>query len=79
MDTLVMLLTRSFILIWLNIVIAYALKDVARFAQMGKETLYYCGSEWVIKYIIPLLFSLWGLTFGLYNRLNACLYTAFLL
>ena len=35
--------------IWAFLLISYLLKDVKLLASMGKETLYYCGSEFMVK------------------------------
>lgn len=35
--------------IWTFVLIAYMLKDVKLFSDMGKSTLYFCGNEYIVK------------------------------
>lgn len=54
-------------------------ENVHVFNEIGKNTLYLCGSEWIIKKIIPSLIGLVGLNLTLDSPLSSYLYTGILL
>lgn len=70
---------RAIILIWLCIVIAYFLEDVELFRSIGKNTLYICGSEYIVKTFISSIAQVLGLKIIFPNPLCVYLYSFFLL
>lgn len=66
-------------IIWLYFVISHIFEDVSFFLKLGQSTLYLCGSEYIIKTLIPCLIETVGLSLTISNPLSAYLYTLFLL
>lgn len=66
-------------LIWLNIVAAYIFRESKWLAQIGKNTLYLCGSEYIVKSIVQQAFLLLGFQIEPATPLGAYVYTFFLL
>ena len=69
---------RSLLLIGCNVAAAYALRGVASLARAGRDTLYLCGSEFVVS-LCPALMQAIGLDIRLNTPLVALLYAALLL
>lgn len=72
-------LLASFILIAFILGLAKLLEDVSLFVALGRDTLYLCGSEYIIKALLPLIPQLVGLSLTLPNPLCTYIYTMILL
>lgn len=70
---------KPLVIIWSVIIIAYILQDTSCFNEIGKNTLYLCGCEWIIKTCVPILFSIVGLSIQIQNPMAAYIYTFALL
>ena len=53
----------SCILIWLNCLVAKLFENVQLFQEIGRETLFLCGNEYIIKTILGCALQLIGLAF----------------
>ena len=60
-------LIQPFILILFVVLVSRLLVGIHLFERMGRETLYLCGNEWIIKSIFPSLISVLGLEVTLSN------------
>ena len=60
----VILVTGAVLLIWFSIFLAQVLSSITLFQKIGRETLFLCGAEQVIRHLTPPLFALigWNLT-----------------
>lgn len=67
------------VLIWTYFVIARLIQDVSILAEIGQNTLYLCGSEYMIKIIVPNLLSAFGLATYLVSPMGTYLYVGALL
>lgn len=67
------------LMIYFYLVVAKLLEDVSVLAELGKNTLYLCGSEYIIKEMVLALAGTLGLTIGINNPLGCYIYTAILL
>lgn len=77
-------IVRALVVIWFCFAAAYCCKNVTLFSEIGKNTLYLCGSEWIIKNSVPCLLSIVGLSGGASDfqfvyPLSAYMYTFILL
>lgn len=72
-------IVHALIIILFNILLARLLCGIELFSLIGKETLFLCGNEYVIKTIVPLIISMLGLDLCISNPLDAYLYCIFLL
>ena len=70
---------RPMILIVGILIIAKLFEDVELFGVLGKNTLFLCGSEYIIKLIFPLCLQTIGLNIFYPNPLAVYIYTLFLL
>ncbi len=70
---------RALLLIWLNLVIARLLENISLLSKIGRETLYLCGNEYIIKTLVPCLLGIFGLSCKLTGPLPTYLYVLFLL
>lgn len=61
------------------ILISKLLENIKLFSDIGKNTLYLCGSEYVIKLLVPTCIQIVGLNISLPNALAAYIYTFILL
>lgn len=67
------------IIIWANFTIARVVQDVEILSEIGKNTLYLCGSEYIIKYLISNFATLVGIQLSVTYPLQTYLYIWFLL
>lgn len=67
------------ITIFLVLIVSRLLEDVYCFNRLGKNTLYLCGSEYIIKLLVPICFETIGLNISLTNPISIYFYTFFLL
>lgn len=70
---------RPLFVIWIYIVCAYIFKDVAAFKDMGKNTLFLCGSEYLGRVLLEEVGRMLNMPITLYNPLNTVLHTLLLL
>lgn len=70
---------RTFILIISNLILAKILENISLFTTIGKDTLYLCGNEFIIKSICSSLVELIGLRLTFNTPLHVYLYTMILL
>jgi len=75
----IVLLVRALIMIWFFIVLAYRFRHVTPLANIGRDVLYLCGSESMVKLIVPGIAVMLGLELKPQNTFYACVYVAFLL
>lgn len=47
------LVLGSLSLIWFNVFLAQLLSSISLFKQLGRDTLYLCGSEQIIRHLVP--------------------------
>lgn len=64
--------------IWTFLLISYILKDVKLLADMGRETLYYCGNEFLVKRTVNRLISVF-ITININGGMTALIYSFVLL
>lgn len=55
-------IVSSCITIWLNCLVAKLLEDIQLFQVIGKETLYLCGNEYLIKTIVNCILQVFGMS-----------------
>lgn len=70
------------IMIWAYVVFAKILEDIEGLAEIGKNTLYLCGSEYILKIFVSNFLSVFGFRIAIYDAvrpLSTYLYAAFLL
>ena len=72
-------LTKILILIWFNLFLAKLFEKVELFNRIGKETLYLCGSEYIIISLVANFFCLFGFIINPYTPLSSYVYTCLLL
>lgn len=70
---------RAFLLIWANLVAAKLVEKVRILTIIGKNTLYLCGNEYMIKAIVPRVLGIVGISCMFYSPWIVCVYTAVLL
>ena len=70
---------KNFILIGCVLGIAKAIDGVNFFTRLGQNTLYLCGSEYIVKLLLPLFLQLAGGNLTLKNPLTSYIYTFVLL
>jgi hypothetical protein len=70
---------RALMIIWFFIVLSYICRNINILAIIGKNTLYLCGNEMIIKLIVPSILSMVGLQVRLATPVVTFIYTAFLL
>lgn len=69
----------AFIIIWFFLVLAYYSQNIYLFNEIGKNTLYLCGSEFIIKLVVYCIISMFGLNIVLSSPLMTFIYTFTLL
>ncbi|MBO5293259.1 MAG: acyltransferase [Lachnospiraceae bacterium] len=67
------------VLIGFLYILARALEHLPLLQAMGQKTLYFCGSETILKILVPEFLSICGLTFALNDPLSVYLYGAVLM
>lgn len=67
------------IIIYLIFVVSKLLENVPLFLELGKNTLFLCGSEYIIKLVIPIVLQTIGLNITLSNPISTYFYTFILL
>lgn len=67
------------IIIWSYFVVARLFQDAKIFVEIGKNTLYLCGNEYIVKCLIGNFASLLGIPLLVLNPLQTHLYVGFLL
>lgn len=75
---MVLTVLKVLILIWFNLVLARFLEGLHVFAEFGRESLFLCGNEYVIKAVVQGALGFVGLNLQ-FGELSACLYTVCLL
>lgn len=72
-------LLKTYLMIGAIIMLAYYLQEVEVLSKVGQDTLYLCGSEYMIKIVVPSIFGIVGLAINLDGPLYVCVYTMMLL
>ena len=62
-------------IIFLIFIVFKLLENVPLFLELGKNTLFLCGSEYIIKLVIPILLQTIGLNITLSNPIGTYFYT----
>lgn len=70
---------KTYLMIGAVIMLAYYLQEVEVLSKIGQDTLYLCGSEYIIKILVPSICGIVGLTMNLDGPLYVCIYTIMLL
>ena len=70
---------QPLLIIWLYAVVSRWLQDVRIFNEVGKETLYLCGSEYLIKTGIQVVLLSLGFTMDITSPMAAYLYSALMI
>jgi len=69
----------TLLIIIFNCVVAYCLKNIKIFQEIGQETLYLCCNEQIIRMIVLSMFTLLNINLNLSNPLITICYTVILL
>ena len=72
-------LVKTYLMIGAIIMLAYYLQGIEVLAKVGQDTLYLCGSEYMIKIVVPSICGIVGLSINLDGPLYVCIYTIMLL
>lgn len=64
----------SVLLIWFSIIMAQILSSISLFQKIGRDTLYLCGSEQVVRHITPPLFAILGWNSEFTSLFSASIY-----
>lgn len=70
---------RALFIIWANLVVAKLIENIDLLNEIGKNTLYLCGNEFIIRTLSSCLVGIIGLEINLSSPLSAYVYTAVLL
>lgn len=70
---------RTLFLIVFNILVAYFIQNVKLFKRIGENTLYLCGSEYILKESLVLICGIWGNSLTFQNPMTIIIYTFSLL
>lgn len=70
---------QALVIILFFLGIAWILRDVEAFRKIGRDTLYLCGNEMIIKELIPAFAAVFGLEVSLDSTLETVVYIALLL
>lgn len=68
-------LIGAILLIWFSICLAQVLSSITLFQKIGKDTLYLCGSEQVIRHFAPPLAAILGWDLAFKSPLSAIIFT----
>lgn len=63
------------IILWFWIIVAFMLRNSSYCKKIGRETLYLCGGEYIIKTIISCFFEIVGMSIVVRRTLSAYIYT----
>lgn len=66
---------RTLIIIWLVFIVSKIFEDNKCLNKIGKETLYLCGSEYIVKVIFGCFVSILSLKLSLTSSLSCCIYS----
>lgn len=69
----------ALVMIYLTLAAGFALARFTFLASMGRQTLYYCGNEVIIKTLVPVALGILGLSVRLDHPLSVLVYVAVLL
>ncbi len=75
----VILIFKTFILILFNLVLAKLLENANFLAKIGRETLYLCGNEYIIKSLLPYLLAKLGILISFESLLFVLVYNFFII
>ncbi len=67
-------IVAAVLLIWLNLLVAFGLQNVVFLQKLGKETLYFCGNEFLVKSLTMAFFALIGVTPSFQNTVVKLVY-----
>ncbi|MCD8075953.1 MAG: acyltransferase family protein [Lachnospiraceae bacterium] len=70
---------QALVIILFFLGVAWILRDVEAFRKIGRDTLYLCGNEMIIKELIPAFAAIFGLEVSLDSTLETVVYIALLL
>lgn len=70
---------RAMLVIYFWILVAYLLRNQTLLAKIGRNTLYLCGSEYIIKNTFPYMIELLGLGISLSSPMATYIYSAIVL
>jgi len=69
------LMLGALLLIWFSVFIAQMLSSITLFQKIGRDTLYLCGSEQIIRHFTPHLFAIFGWNGEFTSPIGAIIYT----
>ena len=72
-------LLGTLILIWFNLILAKIFENILAFSKVGKETLYLCCNEFILKVLVVGVLASFGLSPDLSNPLNTFVYSIILI
>ena len=72
-------LLKTYLMIGAIIMLAYYLQGIDWLEKVGQDTLYLCGSEYIIKIIVPSVCGIIGLAINLEGQMQVYIYTMSLL
>ena len=75
----IMSVINAIAIIWLVLVISKICENISYFNKVGRETLYLCGNEDIMKTLVPVLLGLFSLNVSLGTPLHAFIYAFILL
>jgi len=67
------------VIIWAHFIVARLLQEVKIFVEIGKNTLYLCGNEYIVKSLVADLATLFGIHFVAGHPIQIYLYVGILL
>ena len=73
--TLLISVIRSLIVIWFVLFVSKVTEHMRFFAKAGADTLYLCGSEFLVKNLLPYLLGVFGLSVNTYYPIQIYIYS----
>lgn len=70
---------QALIIIYFYIVLSYICRNILIFSAIGKNVLFLCGNEFIVKIIVPIIVNMVGLQVSLTTPAFTFIYTALLL
>lgn len=67
--------TGALLLIWFSIALAQVLSSITLFQRIGRNTLWLCGSEQIIRHLTPPLFAILGWNLSFSSPASAIIFT----